>query len=243
MKMGIESIVLAVDDEPAILRLIKLGLSGDGFSVLTAGCGDEALDLLERHRPDAMILDILMPGMTGLEVMQKIRRHSHIPIILLTSRDRDEDVVRGLELGADDYLSKPFDLKELGARLRAIIRRHENRGEAEDVIRLGDIEIDLANRVLRKGGQQVRMTRLEWSILQHLASPPGTMVTNAELLTKVWGPEYANDVQYLRVWVSRIRKKIEDDPSRPTYIKTLNSRGYMLDSTGEKPVEAEHFAR
>jgi DNA-binding response OmpR family regulator len=228
-EMGIVSFILAVDDDPAVLRLIKRELSDNGFSVLTADSGEEALELLERYRPDAVIIDILMPGMTGLELMQKIRARSQIPIILLTGCGRNEDVVRGLEMGADDYLSKPFNPTELGARIHAVIRRDNRVTEGEEVVRFGDIEIDLASRVLRKDGQLVRLTRTEWLLLRLLASRPGTVISNEELLTKVWGPGYVNDLQYLRVWVSRIRGKIEDGNPKRSHIKTLHGRGYMFD--------------
>ena len=228
----IDSLVLAVDDEPAILRLLKLSLSGDGFKVLTATNGEEALQLQERHRPDAAILDIQMPGMTGLELMRRIRDRSDTPIIFLTGRDRDADILRGLELGADDYLPKPFSPAELGARVHAIIRRANRPGEGLDVLRIGEIEIDLANRSVCKNGEPVSLTRTEWQLLRQLASRPGSLIPNAEILTKVWGPEYVDDLEYLRVRIWHIRNKIETDPSKPRYIKTFHGQGYLLGPTG-----------
>src|SRR5207249_4170150 len=169
--------------------------------------GEEALALVEKQRPDVIVLDVVLPDMSGLEVMRRIRERSNIPIILLTARDRDEDKIRGLEFGADDYLVKPFNPDELSARVRAVLRRSNAGPTLDGMIRIKNIEVDLAARVVRKDGEAVSLTRTEWKLLQHLATNAGKVILNTELLTKAWGPEYTNDLQYLRVWVSRLRSK------------------------------------
>jgi len=225
--MTIQPLLLAVDDEPGILRLLKLELGSQGFKVLTASNGDEAIRTIEERRPDVVLLDIMMPGESGLEVMKKIRERTRTPVLLLTAKDKETDKVRGLELGADDYIVKPFNLPELGARIRAVLRRVRGLTPTGPVI-AGDLEIDLGGRTVKKQGQLVNLTRTEWLLLEHLASNAGKLVTNRELLTKVWGPEYVDDLQYLRVWVSRIRQKIEDVPGDPRYIRTFQGLGYMF---------------
>jgi two-component system, OmpR family, KDP operon response regulator KdpE len=233
--MATESLVVAVDDEPGILKLIRLELSDKGYRVVTASNGEDALQIIEHQRPDVVILDVLMPDMNGYEVMRRIRERTNTPVILLTARDRDEDKVRGLDLGADDYLPKPFNPEELSARVKAVLRRSAMAGNAQAVLRIDDIEIDLAARMLRKDGHPVDLTRTEWMLLQHLAANSGKVIFNKELLTKVWGPEYTNDLQYLRVWISRLRSKVEADPGNPKIIKTLQGIGYLLDPTAGEP--------
>jgi two-component system KDP operon response regulator KdpE len=227
--MTSEPLVLAVDDEAGILRLVKLELSQQGFRVVTAADGEEALRVAEEQRPDIVLLDIVMPEMTGLEVMRRMREQSNAPIILVTAKDTDSDKVRGLEQGADDYIVKPFSPDELGARIRAVLRRSIGAGSAERVVRSGEVEIDLDRRLVTRGGEPISLTRTEWLLLQHLAANAGKVMMNAELLSKVWGPEYRDDVQYLRVWVSRLRHKLEPEPADPTIIKTRQGIGYLLD--------------
>jgi DNA-binding response OmpR family regulator len=233
--MTSEPLVLAVDDEAGILRLVKLELSQQGFRVVTAGDGEEALRIAEEQRPDIVLLDIVMPEMTGLEVMRKLREQSNAPVILVTAKDTDSDKVRGLELGADDYIVKPFSPDELGARIRAVLRRSLGAGISERMVRAGDVEIDLDRRLVTRKGDLISLTRTEWLLLQHLAANAGKVMMNAELLSKVWGPEYRDDVQYLRVWVSRLRHKLEPQPADPTIIKTRQGIGYLLDG---EPVAA-----
>jgi two-component system KDP operon response regulator KdpE len=223
---------MAVDDEAGILRLIKLELSTQGFRVVTASSGEEALRTAEEQRPDIALLDIVMPEMTGLEVMRRLRERSSIPVILLTAKGSEADKVRGLELGADDYLAKPFSPEELSARVRAVLRRTVGSSNTENIVHVGNIEIDLNRRLVKREGEIVTLTRTEWMLLQHLAANAGKIMLNAELLSKVWGPEYRDDLQYLRVWVSRLRRKLEEDPSKPKMIKTFQGIGYMLDVPG-----------
>ncbi len=231
--MSADPLVLAVDDEAGILRLIKLELSTQGFRVVTAENGDSALRMAEEHRPDIVLLDIVMPDMTGLEVMRRLRERTNTPVILLTAKGSDADKVRGLEMGADDYLAKPFSPEELSARVRAVLRRAVGSSGLENVVRAGEVEVDLNRRLVKRGGELVTLTRTEWMLLQHLAANAGKIMLNAELLSKVWGPEYRDDLQYLRVWVSRLRRKLEADRSSPKMIKTFPGIGYMFDLTAE----------
>ena len=236
--MTSEPLVLAVDDEAGILRLIKLELAAQGFRVVTATNGEEALKLAEEQRPDILLLDVIMPEMTGYEVMRKVREQSGAPIILVTARDSDADKVRGLELGADDYIVKPFSPDELAARIRAVLRRSTGTANTQRLIRAGNVDIDLDRRVVTRDGESVAVTRTEWLLLQHLAANVGKVMMNAELLSKVWGPEYRDDVQYLRVWVSRLRAKLEVEPAEPAIIKTRPGIGYYLDGEAMSTTEA-----
>lgn len=227
--MPVEPLVLAIDDEAGLLRLIKMSLATEGFRVVTAGSPEEGLKASEEQRPDIVLLDILMPSMSGLAVMRQLRDRTNVPIILLTAKGSDSDKVMGLEMGADDYLAKPFSPEELVARVRAVLRRSVGSAGLEHVVTAGKIEVDLNRRLVRRDGELVTLTRTEWMLLQHLAANPGKVMLNAELLTKVWGPEFRSDLQYLRVWVSRLRRKLEEDPSTPKLIKTFAGIGYMFD--------------
>src|SRR5690606_36256406 len=210
-----------------------LELATQGLRVITATDGEEGLRMAEQQRPDLIVLDIMMPDISGLEVMRRLRERSSVPIILLTAKDHDQDKVRGLDLGADDYLIKPFNPEELSARVRAVLRRGVRTADGEEnLITVGDVEIDLSRRLVKKRGEVVSLTRTEWMLLQQLAANAGKVMLNTELLSKVWGPEYRDDLQYLRVWVSRLRGKLENEPSKPRLIKTLQGIGYLLDCEG-----------
>jgi two-component system KDP operon response regulator KdpE len=228
--MSTEPLVMAVDDEAGILRLIKLELAEQGFRVITASSGEEALQLAEEQRPDIVLLDIVMPELTGIEVLRKLRERWTVPVIFVTAKDADVDKVRGLEFGADDYIVKPFSPDELAARIRAVLRRSVGAQDIDRVVRAGNVEIDLNRRLVMRDGEVVDVTRTEWLLLQHLAANAGRVNLNAELLTKVWGPEYRDDLQYLRVWVSRLRRKLEDEPANPQIIKTKQGIGYILEA-------------
>ena len=236
--MTVEPLILAVDDEAGILRLIRLELTEQGYRVVVASDGEEAIRTFEQQRPDVVVLDIMLPDMSGLEVMRRLRERSNTPIILLTARDHDEDKVRGLELGADDYVVKPFNPQELTARVRAVMRRAVRESIGESMVVAGDVEIDLDKRLVTKAGEPVSLTRTEWMLLQHLASNAGRVMLNTELLSKVWGPEYIDDLQYLRVWISRLRSKLETDHAQPSVIKTLQGIGYLLDVEGRLSEES-----
>jgi len=227
-----EPLVLAVDDELGMIRLLRLELTAQGFRVITASNGEEALTMAETNRPDIVLLDVAMPEMNGHEVLRALRERSAVPVILVTARDREVDKVRGLELGADDYIVKPFGADEMAARIRAVLRR--TAGVAPDqVVRAGKITVDLGKRLVYRDDKQVALTRTEWQLLQHLAANSGKVILSGELLSKVWGPEYRDDLQYLRVWVSRLRQKIEETPSAPVIIKTLPGIGYMFQPDAE----------
>ncbi|MFA7249998.1 MAG: response regulator transcription factor [Dehalococcoidia bacterium] len=225
---GTEQLVLAIDDEPGILKIIKMELTERGFRVLTASDGQAGLQLAEKHRPDLVLLDIIMPEMSGIEVLRELRERSSVPVIMLSARRGEADKVRGLELGADDYLGKPFSLDELGARVRAILRRTSPTPAAGAVVTAGDVEIDLESRIVRRGEEIVNLTRTEWNLLQCLASNPDKVMLSAELLGKVWGPEYVGDLQYLRVWISRLRTKLGSNTSGRNILRTFPGIGYML---------------
>jgi two-component system KDP operon response regulator KdpE len=234
------SLVLVVDDDPSILKLARLELTDQEFRVVGAECGEEALAVAAEQRPDLVVLDLMLPDISGFEVMRRLRQRSQVPVILLTARVGDSDKVRGLELGADDYVSKPFNPEELSARVRAVLRREQRQVAAsQPVIQARGLEIDLERRVVRRDGEIVSLTRTEWGLLQHLASNAGKVMLSVEILTKVWGPEYRDDVQYLRVWVSRLRAKLEPHRPDPSLIRTFAGIGYMLDpSVGEAVAES-----
>ena len=233
-----EPLVLAVDDEAAILRLLKLELSALGFRVVTAGNAEEAMQTVEDQRPDIILLDVLMPGVSGLELLRSLRERWPIPVILVTAKDREIDKVRGLEMGADDYIVKPFGPDEMAARIRAVLRRAAGI-QADQVVVADGVEIDLNRRVVTgRDGEQIALTRTEWQLLETLAANAGKVLLSGELLAKVWGPEYRDDLQYLRVWVSRLRQKIEETPSEPRIIKTHPGIGYVLNPS-EPETEAE----
>jgi two-component system KDP operon response regulator KdpE len=226
--MTAQPLVLAVDDEPGMLKLISMVLSSDGFRVMVAEDGPKALRLVERHHPDLIILDIRMPKMSGLEVMHRLRQRATTPVIFLTGKLEDGDKVMGLDAGADDYMPKPFNPSELTARARAVVRRAQRQAGNAAVLQSHGVEIDLDRRVVKKEGQFVRITRTEWRLLRELVRNSGRVLLIPDLLTAVWGPDYRDDVQYLRVWISRLRAKLERDPSRPKMILTFPGIGYMF---------------
>src|SRR3990172_9886158 len=235
--MPAEPLVLAIDDEAALLRLIRRELAGEGLRIITAQSGAEGIRMEEEHRPDLVLLDLSMPEMDGFEAMRLLRDRTNVPIILLTARGSDKDKIGGLELGADDYLPKPFSPAELSARVRAVLRSAIGSAGADPTVEAGNVTVDLHRRLVWKEGRIVELTRTEWLLLQYLAANPGRVMLNAELLTKVWGPEYRGDLQYLRVWVSRLRKKLEQDPGNPQILKTFQGIGYMFDRAPAAAVE------
>ena len=226
-------LVLVVDDDHKILRLLRIEFTAQGFQVLMAERGREALDILDRQRPDLVVLDIIMPGMDGLEVLKRIREKSGVPVILLTAKGTDSDKIMGLELGADDYLPKPFNPEELTARVRAVLRRSQMREAPNNGNKLvcGNITIDLARRTVYVNNKAVVLSRTEWQLLQQLCANAGRVMLHEDLLTRTWGPEYRDDVQYLRVWISRLRQKLEENPAEPKYIRTVQGIGYILEAS------------
>ncbi len=227
--MSTQPLVLVADDEPRITKLVSIALASEGFRVISAGGGDEALARAEEIRPDIVLLDIVMPDLDGIEVMRRLRERRAVPVILLTAKGSTADKAKGLDLGADDYIAKPFHPDELAARVRAVIRRSAGLQPGAGVIRFDDVEIDLERRTVTRGGELVALSRTEWLLLQHLATNAGKVVLHTELLTKVWGPEYRDDLQYLRVWVSRVRRKLGAHPGEAGRIRTFQGIGYLLD--------------
>ncbi len=234
-----EPTVLALDDEPGILRLIKRELATQGFSVITAADGATALSLVESEHPDIALLDVLVPDMSGFDVMQRMRERSNIPVILLTAKWDGADKVHGLDLGAADYIAKPFSPEELTARVRAVLRRTRGEDEAKGMVKINDVEIDLDRRLVKRGDRLVALTRTEWTLLEYLASNAGKLLLNRALLSTVWGPESCDDLQCLRVWISRLRRKLEANPAHPEMIKTFQGIGYMLDDGSGTYVDDE----
>jgi two-component system KDP operon response regulator KdpE len=237
--------VLAVDDEKAILNVIATELKLQGFRVLTAQNAEQALSLADEHRPDIAVLDLLMPDVGGLELMRSMRERHRMPIILLTAMGASTDKVRGLELGADDYVAKPFDPSELAARVRAVLRRAATEPAGKESIVLADqgrVEINLDKRTVRRDGDLVNLSRTEWLLLQYLAANAGKVMLNNQILSAVWGPEYRDEFQYLRVWVFRLRQKLEENPSAPQIIKTRPGIGLMLVSDDDAEAAREKEA-
>jgi two-component system KDP operon response regulator KdpE len=223
--------VLVVDDEERILNFLRSKLKASGYEVFTAKNGLEAVGLVRSEEPDIVLLDIIMPQMDGLETLREIRSFSAVPVIILTAKDADSDKIRGLQLGADDYLSKPFNPDELVARIEAIKRRLEpvERRKTMAIISLGDITIDFKKYQVVIGGEEQYLTRIEWLLLSELAQCAGRFMTYEELLSRIWGPEYRDDVQLLRTWISRLRGKLGKTPSSSQIIRTIPKVGYIID--------------
>jgi two-component system, OmpR family, KDP operon response regulator KdpE len=217
--------VLVVDDEPSIRRALHTTLSSLGFHVEEASGAEQAVTFVRRERYDAALLDINMPGMGGIEACRAIRRLSpRLPILMLTVRDSAEDKIEALDAGADDYVTKPFHVGELMARVRAAVRRSQNDG----VIAIGDIELDLDHRLVRRSGSIVHLTPKEFDLLHCLMANAGKPLTHARLLSSVWGSEYGDESEYLRTFVRQLRKKLENDPSKPEYLLTDSHYGYRF---------------
>ena len=221
--------ILLVDDEPQIRRVVKTALTAQKYEVVEAGTGEEALDLLKGADPDLILLDINMPGMGGIAACREIRAISEAAIILLSVRNSEADKITGLDAGADDYVTKPFSVNELTARIRANLRRQPLQEESLEPIVVSDqLSINFAARQVIVAGKPVRLTPKEFDLLQYLVSNANRPVTHRKLLQTLWGPEYGNEVEYLRVFVSQLRKKIEIDPAHPQYVVTEPWVGYRF---------------
>jgi DNA-binding response OmpR family regulator len=223
--------VLIVDDEPRILKFLEVKLKSSGYEVMSAVSGQEALAQIQAQEPDLLVLDVMMPGLDGFETLKQLRAISSIPVIILSAREANSDKVKGLKMGADDYLAKPFNPDELIARIEAVRRRlapSENR-KVVDRIDLGHVTINLNNHLVIVDGKEIQLTRIEWLLLSELARNTGKLMLYGELLTRVWGPEYRDDVQILRTWISRLRHKIENDSNKTPLIHTVPKTGYMID--------------
>ncbi|MBV9269321.1 MAG: response regulator transcription factor [Acidobacteriaceae bacterium] len=220
--------ILVIDDEPQLRRAMKATLTSIGYTVMEARTGEEALDKLRELPADLILLDLNMPGIGGLETCRAIRERSDVPIIVLSVRNTEADKVQALDAGADDYVTKPFGIQELLARIRAAMRRSVSQGADNQVLRVGDLEIDFGARKVTANGRVVRLTPKEFDLLYFLASNPNKPVPHRKLLQTVWGPDYGDEVEYLRVFVNSLRKKIEPQPSKPRYLLTEPWVGYRF---------------
>jgi DNA-binding response OmpR family regulator len=220
--------VLVVDDEPIVREVVVRYLTREGHATLEAGDGNAARGLIERSDPDLVVLDLMLPGTDGLELCRWIRGHSELPVIMLTARSEEADRIVGLELGADDYVTKPFSPRELAARVRSVLRRATAAAPAEDTLVFGDVELERGTREARKAGAQIRLTAKEFDLLWFLASHQRRVFSRDQLMTSVWGYAAALDTGTVTVHVRRLREKIEDDPSRPRHLETVWGIGYRL---------------
>ena len=225
--------IVAADDDPQLLRLVTRNLEFEGYEVLPVSDGQQALEQVEAHSPDLVLLDVMMPRMDGFTVCQRVREFSAVPIIIVTARGQDQDKVRGLDLGADDYLTKPFSVDELLARVRAVLRRAQfTANEQAHVLRtnitIGDLVVDYGQHLVIMAGQEVPLTPIEYRILAYLAQNAGRVVTQDLLLEHVWGSEYLGESHMLQVNINRLRHKIEADPTHPRYLLTKVGVGYLL---------------
>jgi two-component system KDP operon response regulator KdpE len=224
--------VLVVDDEPPILRALGTNLRARGYTVDLAPSGEEALALAARHRPDAVILDLGLPGLSGIEVIQGLRGWTTVPIIILSARGAERDKVAALDAGADDYVTKPFGMDELLARLRASLRRNAPAPESA-LVETPDFVVDLAAKRVRRGADEVRLTPTEWGLVEVLVRNAGKLVSQRQLLQDVWGPQYGEETNYLRVHMAHIRRKLEPEASRPRYFITEPGMGYRFEGAAD----------
>ena len=225
-------LILVVDDETRIARMIRMNLEHDGYEVIEAYSGQQALDMVRSRMPNLVILDVMMPGLDGYETLQILREISQVPVIMLTAKGEEEDRIRGLELGADDYVTKPFSPRELMSRVKAVLRRTEGNaggGSSDDVIQVDDrLKIDFGKREVWVDGELVKLRPTEYRLLYHLVQNAGWVMTYDQLLTKVWGYEYRDETHYVRLYINYLRQKIEKDPSNPVYILTERGVGYRF---------------
>jgi two-component system KDP operon response regulator KdpE len=233
--------VLVVDDEPRILRFVRTELESDGYRVLVASSGRQAIELHDSERPALVILDLIMPEVDGFEVLRRIRVSARTPVIVLTARASDVDKIRGLDLGADDYLTKPFNPEELSARMRAVLRRSQTGTplEVRQIYTFDNLQVDLERRRVTVEGADVSLSPTEWQLLANLLQNAGRVILHEDLLGMTWGPEYRNDLQYLRVWVSRLRRKLGESSNQPGLIKTVPGVGYTIREPDEAHTDDE----
>ncbi len=235
-------LILVVDDEPRMTRFIRMNLELEGYRVLEAHNGFEALDKVRTNLPDLVLLDVMMPELDGFDTLEILREVSNVPVIMLTVRADEDDKVRGLELGADDYVSKPFGTRELISRIRAVLRRTQSPVTPEEaVLQIDDrLSIDFNSREVIVEGKHIKLRPTEYRLLYHLIENAGWVVPYETLLAKVWGYEYRDEIQYLRLYITYLRQKIEPDPSRPRYILTERGVGYrFIDFRKKQPAAAQ----
>jgi two-component system KDP operon response regulator KdpE len=220
--------ILVVDDEPRIRMFIRANLEARGYEVYLAQDGTEAVEMAGRVDPDVIVLDVNMPRMDGIEACRRIREWADMPIIILSVREDEKDKVKALDEGADDYVTKPFGIEELLARIRVALRHSAGAAPATPLFTAGDLEVDFSKQVVKRQGQIVKLTRTEYELLAYLVSHHGKVLTHKELLRNVWGPEYGEESEYVRVFIRQLRSKIEDDPSNPKFIVTEPRIGYRF---------------
>jgi len=227
--------ILSVEDDERIRTAVKLALEDEGWTVDEAGSGEEAIDLFNRVLPDVVLIDIMLPGIDGFELCRTLRRNSDVPIVMVTARNDTHDVVAGLEAGADDYLTKPFGVNELLARIRVALRHaHGASGPSSPVVEIGGLKLDLDRREVFVDGKEVHLTPIEYKLLVLLAKHAGKVLTHRQILKEVWGPNQSEHTHYVRVHMAELRKKIEGNPARPVYLATEPGVGYRLrDRPGE----------
>lgn len=218
---------MVIDDEKQIRRLLKVALSSHGYEVEEAAFGREGLDKVATYRPDLIILDLGLPDLNGLEVIRELREWSKTPVVILSVKEQENDKIDALDAGADDYVTKPFGMGELLARIRAALRHGVGKVD-EPVFNFGELIIDVASRLVTVNGKEIKLTPIEYDLIKNLAIYAGKILTHRHLLRAVWGPSYENDIQYLRVYIGQLRRKIEADPSRPKHILTEPGVGYRL---------------
>jgi len=223
--------ILIADDDPQILRALRITLTARGYDVTTASDGRTALTAAVETHPDLIVLDLGMPGLTGIEVIEAVRGWSQLPILVVSGRSDSMDKVDALDAGADDYVTKPFAADELLARIRALSRRTPASTD-EPVVSFGNVTVDLAAHVVSRAGAPVRLTPTEWRLLELLVRNPDRLVTRERILTEVWGPQYTTDTGYLRLYLSQLRKKLEPEPSNPRYLLTEAGMGYRFTRGG-----------
>jgi two-component system KDP operon response regulator KdpE len=231
--------ILVVDDEPRLVRLINEILRATGYNVICTGNGERALELVPVEQPNLILLDLVLPGnLDGYEICRRVREYSSVPVIMITARAREADLLRGFEVGADDYITKPFSAKELLARVRAVLRRSQDQQAKEETqVTCGALHVNLLQRRVFLRDNEVRLTATEYELLRQLVLYRERIVSQQDLLAAVWGPEYRNDTDYLRAYIRYLRRKLEDDPANPKRIITVSGMGYML-TGGDEPVEA-----
>lgn len=220
--------ILVVDDEPAILRFLRPTLEANDYEVTTAGTAAEAMKRIAGERPDVVVLDLGLPDGDGKDVIKRVREWSDVPIVVLSAREREAEKIAAFDLGADDYVDKPFGIGELMARLRAALRHRLQRRDETPVLRLGELEIDSVRHRVTRAGQEIKLTRKELDLLSFLARHAGKVVTHRQILTAVWGPAHTEDTQYLRVYIRQLRQKIEPSPGDPQIISTEFGIGYRI---------------
>ena len=222
--------ILMVEDEAGLRHAVRLYLEMEGYHVITAASGEEALEKTRQELPDAILLDVMLPGVDGFETLRRLRRFSAAPVLMLTAKGDESDVVKGLRLGADDYVRKPFGQAELVSRIQAVLRRTSaTTAEEETAIEVDDyLTLDFVRHDVYAGGEKVQLRPTEYRLLYHLASNPGRVQTYEQLLSKVWGPEYRDEDNYVRLYVTYLRKKIEPEPAHPRYILTERGLGYRF---------------